>query len=283
MADGEPDTKPPEDELEVTDLHPPRVRSGGVRHLRVGARTWRWLALGVSLLLLAVLLSRLPLVHNALGGLARAPASPTASPTATAEPLLFLTPATTPGVRLATPTAVPGATGVPALGPAPASCGGPPPALTHVGPPQAESAVGRTPVWVGGFTGPYATLRLGPAASANAFGWAAPYTQYGWPAPIYLVLQLQSGVAGPVTLAGWDPRDGHPLWFGFVQAGVWGAPTQVVPAFTLDLAHPSIPAGGADETGAFWYGYAFLPGAGCYTLAATWPGGMWQVTVSAGQ
>jgi hypothetical protein len=128
MADGEPDPKVPEDELAVIDLHPRRVRSGGVRPPRVGARTWRWLALGVSLLLLAVLLSRLPLVHNALGGLARAPASPTASPTATAEPLLFLTPATTPGVRLATPTAVPGATGVPALGLAPARCVGPPPA-----------------------------------------------------------------------------------------------------------------------------------------------------------
>jgi hypothetical protein len=271
MTDGEPESNETVDEPEITDLRPRHMRSGSgrIRPPRPAAWPWRRLALGVSLLLLAVLLSRLPLVHDALGGLARATTSPTASPAATAV------------VTLATPTALPG--GVPALGPAPARCAGPPPALTHVGPPQADSAVGRTPVWVGGFSGPYATLRLGPAASANAFGWAAPYTQYGWPAPIYLVLQAPSVVAGPVTLAGWDPRDGHPLYFGFVQAGVWGAPTQVVPAFTLDPAHPSIPAGGADGTVYFWYGYAFLPGAGCYTLAASWPGGTWQVTVSAGQ
>jgi hypothetical protein len=280
MADGELDTNLTEDELEVTDLHPCRRRYGGVRPPRPNARTWRRLALGVSLLLLlAVLLSSLPHVYDALGGLARAPASPTAAPTA--APLALPPPAATAVVTLATPTALPGGPGVPALGPAPASCAGQPPALTQVGPPAANSAVGRAPVWVGGFTGPYATLRLGPTASA--FGWAAPYTRYGWPAPIYLVLQSQSGLAGPVTLAGWDPRDGHPLWFGFVEAGVWGAPTQVVPAFTLDPAHPSIPVGGADTTGTFWYGYAFLPSAGCYMLAASWPGGTWQVTVSAGQ
>jgi hypothetical protein len=285
MADDEPETKLPEDELEVIDLHPPRARWSGARHRRVGARMWRWLTLGVNLLLLAVLLSRLPLARDALGGLARAPASPTAWPTATptAAPLALPAPAATAVVTLATPTALPGGPGVPALGPAPASCEGLEPALTHVGPPQAIGAVGHAPVWVGGFTGPYATLRLGSAASANAFGWASSYTQYGWPAPIYLVLQLQLGLAGPVTLSGWDPRDGHPLYFGFVQAGVWGAPTQLVPAFTVDPMHPSVPAGGTDETGSFWYGYIFLPRAGCYRLAATWPGGMWQVTVSAGR
>jgi hypothetical protein len=281
MADGEPNTRVTEDELEVTDLHPRRVRHGSVRPPRPSARTRRRLALGMSLLaLLAVLLSSLPLVHDALRGLARATVSPAAAPTA--APLVLPPPAATAVETLATPTAVAGGPGVPTLGPAPASCAGAPPALTHVGPPQAASAVGRAPVWVGGFTGPDATLRLGPAASANAFGWAAPYTQYGWPAPIYLVLQLQLGVAGPVTISGWDPRDGHPLWFGFIQAGVWRAPTHVTPAFTVDPMRPSIPAGGEDDTGAFWYGYAFLPSAGCYTLAATWPGGTWQVMVSAG-
>src|SRR5262245_30412838 len=72
------------------------------------------------------------------------------------------------------------------------------------------------------------------------------------------------------TLSGWDPRTGHPLWFGFIVAGEWGAPAHVAPSFALDLAHPAVPAGGWTETETFWYGYAFLPGAGCYTLAATW-------------
>jgi hypothetical protein len=279
MTDGEPESSGTVDEPEMTDLRPRRRRSGSgrVRPPRPDARPWQRLALGVSLLLLlAILLSSQPLVRDALGWLARAPASPTA----TAEPLPFLTPAATPGVRLATPTAVPGAPGVPALGAAPASCGEPPPTLTSAGPPPYR-AVGRAPLWVGGFSGPYATLRLGPAASANAYGWAAPYTRYGWPAPILLV--VPSSFAEPVTLSGWDLRDGHPLWFGVVEAGVWGPPTQVVPNFTLDPWHLSIPEGGDDDTGAFWYGYAFLPRAGCYALAATWAGGSWQVTVSAGR
>jgi hypothetical protein len=279
MTDGEPESNETVDEPEVTDLRPRHMRSssGRIRPPRLDARTWQRLALSVSLLLLlAVLLSSQPLVRDALRWLARAPTSPTA----TAEPLPFLTPAATPGVRLATPTAVPGAPGVPALGVAPTSCDGPPPALTRAGPPQYR-AVGSAPLWVGGFTGPYATLRLGPAASANFGGWTAPYTRYGWPAPIVVV--VQSGFDEPVTLSGWDLRDGHPVYFGVVVAGVWGAPTQVAPAFTLDQLHPSIPEGGSDDTGSFWYGYAFLPRAGCYALAATWPGGAWQITVSAGR
>jgi len=279
MTDGEPERNETMDELEVTDLRPRRMRSGSGRAYppRPDAWPWRRLALGVSLLLLlAVLLGGQPPIRDALRWLARAPASSTA----TAEPLPFLTPATTLSARLAGPTAVPGATGVPALGAAPASCAGPPPALTRAGPPQYR-AVGRAPLWVSGFTGSYATLRLGPAASANAFGWAAPYTRYGWPAPILLV--LQSGFTEPVTLSGWDLRDGHPLWFGVVEAGVWGPPTRVVTPFTLDPAHLPFDAGGGDGTGAFWYGYAFLPSAGCYALAATWAGGSWQVMVSAGR
>jgi hypothetical protein len=279
MTDGEPESNETVDELEITALHPRHMPSSSSRihPPRPDAQTWQRLALSVSLLLLlAVVLSSQPLVRDALGWLARGPASPTA----TAQPLPFLTPAATLEVRLTTPTVVPGAPGVPALDAAPTSCTGPPPALTRAGPPQYR-AVGNAPLWVGGFTGPYATLKLGPAASATAYDWAAPYTRYGWPAPILLV--LQSGYAAPVTLSGWDLRDGHPVWFGVIEAGVWGPPRQVVTPFTLDPAHLPFDAGGEDDTGVFWYGYAFLPRAGCYALAATWAGGAWRVTVSAGR
>jgi hypothetical protein len=143
------------------------------------------------------------------------------------------------------------------------------------------SSIGRAPILVGGFIGPYATLPLGPVARAMAYTWAAPYSLYGWPAPIGLII-LNSRITGPVTLSGWDLRTGYPLWFGFIVAGVWGAPQQVRHTFTLDLPNPSFPAGGWDTTETFWYGYAFVPGAGCYAIAATWPGGSWQVIVSAG-
>jgi hypothetical protein len=142
-------------------------------------------------------------------------------------------------------------------------------------------AVGAAPVWVGGFAGPYATLRLGQAASANAYSWAAPYARYGWPAPIGPL--LQPSFDKPITLTGWNPRDGQPLWFGFIVPGVWGAPAQIVPTFALDPTDPAVPVGGWASTSTFWYGYAFLPGAGCYALAASWPDGGWKVMVSAGR
>ena len=56
-----------------------------------------------------------------------------------------------------------------------------------------------------------------------------------------------------------------------------------MPAYVLDPANPSVPAGGASDNEVFWYGYVFLPGAGCYTISASWPGGGWQALVSAGQ
>jgi hypothetical protein len=144
-------------------------------------------------------------------------------------------------------------------------------------------AIGTAPVLVGGFAGPPAILPVGPAASArlNFPGWTQPYTRYGWPALIDVI--LHTGISGPVVLTGRDLQTGYPLWFGLVMPGVAGAPQQVLPALRLDPAHPVIPAGG-EETGIeeFWFGYAFLPGAGCYTLAALWPEGSWQITFSAG-
>jgi hypothetical protein len=136
-------------------------------------------------------------------------------------------------------------------------------------------------VTLSGFVGSQATLRLGQEAAAKAYDWRAPYTQYGWPAPIGLV--LQSDFTGPVTLSGEDTLTGNPLWFGFIVAGNWGAPERITPEYVLDPANPPVPAGGATDTETFWYGYVFLPSAGCYTISASWLGGGWQAIVSAGQ
>ena len=152
--------------------------------------------------------------------------------------------------------------------------------LTADGPPIRSGAIGSTPVLVGTFVGPYATMPLGPVASANAYGWTAPYSLFGWPAPIDLI--LKSGVAGPVTLSGLDPRTGHPVWFGLVVPGKWGAPQHISPTLSIDPTHPAIPAGGDSGAEVFWYGYAFVPTSGCYVLTASWPGGSWRITISAG-
>ncbi|HEY7984739.1 MAG TPA: hypothetical protein VID73_11260 [Ktedonobacterales bacterium] len=283
MAPDELATSQPMDGPEITDLRPPRTparAAPGVRLLR-GVWARGRLALGLLLvLLLALLVHALLADGRALRVLI--PAAPTLvtdgpEPTETVS----AAPPPAPLPPLAAPTAVPGAAGTPALGPAPASCGAEPPPLTPGGPPLWGEAIGRAPVLLGGFIGPYATMPLGPAASTMAYGWKAPHTQYGWPAPIGLVLRA-ANPPGPVTLAGWDVRTGHPLWFGFITAGQWGPPARVVPSITLDPAHPAVPAGGWTGEERFWYGYAFLPGAGCYVLSATWPGGAWRATVSAG-
>jgi hypothetical protein len=290
MAEDQPDTHHGEDELEVTDLRPPRVRAGGhARPKALSTLAWQRWILGLSLLLLAsVLLANLVSGGGALRGLSRTASSPTATPmagptqalpTQQAAPL-SLPP--TPAFSQVAPTIVPNSSIGHTVGPAPAQCSQESPALTVDGNPTLGMAIGTAPVLVGGFHGPYPTLPVGPAASAglSGSGWSGPYTRYGWPA--YIELILHTGVNGPVTLSGWDVHTGYPLWFGFVVAGVWGAPQQVTPNFRLDPAQPAIPAGGEDGLEDFWYGYAFLPGAGCYTLAASWPGGSWQITVSAG-
>jgi hypothetical protein len=316
MPDDEPDEWPTaewndldNDELEITDLRPHRRHSRGVqrvggvggigsRHIQRSQwvqRGWQWFALGLSLMLLFAVVLVGPASGGALwrAGVTETPAWATSAAmvvNASGTRLVALPP--TPEPPLAPPTPLPGISGStggsaaagthePPLGPAPTSCGEELPALTPGGPPFGRWAIGREPVLLGGFIGPYATMPLGRAASTIAYGWTAPYTPYGWPAPIGLM--VQAGLpSGPVTLSGWDQLTGHPLWFGFVVAGDWGAPQHVVPTFVLDPTHPSIPAGGWASPETFWYGYVFLPGAGCYTLTASWPGGNWRVTVSAG-
>ena len=289
MSEDEPDTSQVEDELEVTDLGPRRVSAGDAARLPgLPTRAWQRLALGLVLVLLVAVLLGGPL---SWAGLLRELASALASPTPTevTGSTLELVPTSTP----VPPTPAPpqpsptapsgiGVSGVPTLGAAPASCSGKPPVLTDDGNPTFGEAIGTPPVLLGGFIGPYAALPIGPAvASASSYpSWLASYTPYGWAAPIDLI--LHTGVSGPVTLSGLDPHTGYPLWFGFVSAGVEGAPQHVVSTFNLDPADPPVPAGGEADTEEFWYGYAFLPGAGCYTLDASWPGGSWRIEISAG-
>lgn len=270
------------EELEVSDLRPQDARGAGAvrrgpawRIFRIlRGQRWRWAPLVVSLALLAALvLSFAPQGGDLLSALRRA-SQPT--PTFVASSIQIVSePAATP-----LPTTILRTPPAPTLGRAPASCGGPTPVLGHVGPPHWGAAIGKAPVWLARVSGVYPTIHLGPAAQANAYSWDAPYTQLGWPAPIGL--DLQGGFQEPVQLSGWNVSDGKPVAFGFIVAGVWGAPHYVSTSYTLDPTNPDLPAGGSDGTGEFWYGYVFLPSAGCYALNASWSGG-WQVMVSAGR
>lgn len=267
------------DELQVSDLRPPDRRGPGAPLSRLGrllrARTWRWGSLMVSFALLAALaFSFFPQRADLLRAIRAIGATPTPAVVSNIQISSdFVGPAPAATTTLLTPRAPP-------LGKAPPSCDPITPALTHVGPPDWGTAVGRSPVWLARVTGAYPTFRLGPAASAAAYSWSAPYTQYGWPSPIGLV--TTSNFNQPVQLTGWNDSTGEAVSFGFIQAGIWGAPRYVAPAYILDPASQAIPAGGSDDTGAFWYGYAFFPRAGCYVISAFWQGGSWKATVSAG-
>ena len=275
MAEEQPDTQHGDDELEITDLRLPQLPAGSPTRLpSFSTRAWQRVVVGLSLVLLVtILLANLLSGGGAVRGLSRTAASPTATQMAG--------PTQAVSSQLA-PTVVPNSSASLAVGPAPARCSQDSPVLTADGNPSVGMAIGKAPVLVGGFVGPSATLLVGPAASArlNFPGWTEPYTRYGWPALIDLI--LHTGITGPVALLGKDVQTGYPLWFGFVVAGVGGAPQQVAPTLGLDPAHPAIPAGGEAGMEDFWFGYAFLPGAGCYTLDASWPGGSWHVTISAG-
>lgn len=277
-----PDNRDAEDELEVSDL-----RSGAVQpHVRAAngprreAALRRRVALGISLaLLLVAFVGALPATRDTLGQLA----TRLATPTPTAHALPSPTQARSSGP---TPTAFPGVTGIPTLDSAPTGCGdNSVPPLRGADPPSMGEAVGQAPVWVSGFEGSYPTLRVKTVASANGdaspYGWPLQYTQYGWPVAIDLMLGPE--MQGPVTLTGWNPDDLHPLWFGFVTIPTDTPPAEITTAFTLDRQHPSVPEGGASAESGFWYGYIFVPEAGCYILSASWPNGEWKFLVSAGR
>jgi hypothetical protein len=275
-----------EDELEVSDLPKADRRhaghaSGDVQVPRLLGHSWQRLALGLGLILVSGAVLAIPLRGDIMlpwssSTIGATLSTPVIIPT---EIVSSVAPPTPVDAKLQ-PTPLPGGNAVPALAHAPASCGASLPLLTSTGPPFSRSAIGTASVLLGGFVGPYATMLLGRAASNEAYGWTAPYSRYGWPAPIGLI--VSSNITGPVTLAGWDDRTGYPLWFGFIVAGTWGAPQVIAPIYTLNPSNPVVPVGGSTVGEEFWYGYAFLPGAGCYTLEAMWPGGSWQITVSAG-
>jgi hypothetical protein len=132
--------------------------------------------------------------------------------------------------------------------------------------------VGRAPVWVGDFSGPYATLYLFPEpvpveAFPNGYGWT-----------VALSLEVQSNYKGPVMLSGSALGNAIPLLFTY---GPLENPTT---SFPLDTRYPAVPPVdiGRDGLRDAWNVTMFLPAAGCYTLHAAWHGGDWQVNFAAG-
>lgn len=245
-------------------LRPPGIGDGAIA---------RWLRQSVTLprpvvaagVLALVVLAALAILPGGGGQLAAVLAGPTATPTQFGGPTPTPTPIVTP-----TPSPFPTPTLVaPPLGPIPTNC-----APSPTGPPVGGGggliyAAGSGPVWVNGFDGQTAIISV-------ARDTTGPYSEYGW--PVRIALALKHPFEQAVTLRGSDLRTGAALWFTLTNAGPKTG--LVVPLITVD---PQQSFDSIDSTSYWWNGMMYLPGAGCYTLQASWQGGGWQITFAAGQ
>jgi hypothetical protein len=273
-------------EVEVSDLDTPA--HDGSRAPAVSARTskpvaWyrqqvtvpRWLASAcvIALLLLVVV----DLIPDFGGEILAAIA-----PTPTASTLIF---APEPPLSLAAtpfPTSAPvptAALAAPSLGSAPTDCpSSTATSLPIVGiPNQRTYAVGGPDVWVGGFDSARAVMSISRDATDQ-------YSQWGW--PLGIALDLKGSFHAPVTLVAFDAATNSPLWWAFAVNEDYVVPaayTVPAPAFTIDPQQDQGLTWRDDGTAKWWDGTLYLPGAGCYTLHASWQGGGWTATFAAGQ
>jgi hypothetical protein len=212
-------------------------------------------AAGVLALVVLAALAVLPGGGGQLAALFVHPA-----PTATAvEPdVPTPVPATPTPSPFPTPTLV-----APPLGAIPDNCAPSPtgPAIGGYGGNTIIYAAGSGPVWVNGFDGRTAIISI----TLDADG---PYTQYGWPVFAWLAVKFPFNEV--VTLRGSDLRTSAPLWFTTTEYG----PETFTPLLTVNPLQSTVQ---------WWNGTMWLPGAGCYSLQASWQGGGWRITLAAGR
>ena len=164
-----------------------------------------------------------------------------------------------PAVSIASPSSPPAASAThEPIGRLPDDCEpgpDPVPVSDHVG-----HGIGGDPAWAIGF-GADGTLGFNPDD---------PYRGRGW---LRKVLWLVGDTAADqVTVTGHRTDDEASLWFAYP------GPDAQVTSLVLD---PSTPDGEHGD----WFeyrGYFVVPAAGCYRLEAVWPGGGWEVDMSAG-
>ena len=135
--------------------------------------------------------------------------------------------------------------------------------------------VGAGPAWVGGI----GTYKQVPLALVWAPGDAlASHYQNGWAHKDLWV--VATTLHGSVTIRGTNLSTGAPLYPDAEYAEASSTPTAMV----LDPSDPTVVSQDANRD-AQWTqfpGGLTIPGAGCYSLEATWPGGSWQMTFAAG-
>ena len=190
----------------------------------------------------------------------------------------------TPTVNTSTPiptvTAQPSPTPTPfggasaQLGPLPQTCPLSSIRMPHTISPEFVPMVGAGPAWVAGIIA-YKQVPLALVWSGDA---STTHYQNGWTHKDLWV--VATTLQGSVTIHGTNLRTGAPLYPDAEYAEASSTPTAMV----LEPSDPTVVNQDANRD-AQWTqfpGELTIPGAGCYSLEATWPGGSWQMTFAAG-
>jgi hypothetical protein len=137
---------------------------------------------------------------------------------------------------------------------------------------RGTATFGRTPVWVKGFDGMYATFHLSPQMVAVP---AFP-NGYGWTTTIEV--EVQAVYSKPISLYGENLNDGISIFFDTVPSQ---GQNDIIMLNTPGTSpSPSLSAHGKLK---IWNVQLFFSSAGCNYLEAVWPGGKWMVYFSAGR
>lgn len=268
--DGEgPERRPDDLEIEVSDLHAPSPHGGGAERLpwhrqRVELPRPVVAAAVVALVVLAVAAILLPSIGPVAALFTRPASTPTSQTVVQVAILAPATPTPSPS-SYPTPTLI-----APAIGPTPRDCPAGP-AFVLFDPAAVGPGVGGPDVWLTApFNTPHSTISLGLRRPSD-------YTPYGW--LVQLQVFVTPGLAQTITLTGSDLRTHYPLWVTDDFAGDPDLPA--APAITIDSTQLSSTT--SDGKWRIWFGWMYLPGAGCYTLQTSWRDGGWQVTFAAGR
>jgi hypothetical protein len=191
----------------------------------------------------------------------------------------------TPTTKASTPTPMATAWSLPSpspfggakasLGPLPQTCPLSAIRMPKTISPQFAAAVGAGPAWGVGITS-YKQVPLALAWSPHdAF---EHHNQYGWGHKLLWVVATQ--VQGAVTIHGMNLRTGTPVYPDAEYAEASSTPTALI----LNPNDPTVVSQDAnrDDQWTQFPGGLTVPGAGCYSLEATWPGGSWLFTFAAG-
>jgi hypothetical protein len=136
--------------------------------------------------------------------------------------------------------------------------------------------IGSGPAWAGGFT-PYKQIPLALVWGPNDA--LTTHHQYGWGHKLLWVVSTH--LQGAVTIRGTNLRTGTPVYPDAEYEEDSSTPTSLV----LEPEDPTVVSQDTnrDDQWTQFPGTLTIPGAGCYSLEATWPGGSWHLTFAAGE